>query len=857
MQSLLTYLLTGVVASTAGDWDRGTPPAPFVAFHAGYGSIEVGGPYAGFESHHSRPLPSRLSFYAPVANSLDLSIDYKRRHESQIFFLGLQVDSGPRRLIGWEPWPYVLSPASVAFSKHIDHTNFEISYAFPQTSPGMVAKIIARNRDSQPHIYRLYTHWETSLRTCQSYRLKDRASTSFDASTQTIFARFDDPETGNATILIGNGATPPVQWSAHSDALWRNGRITWIENSDPEESGGFDQQMDSDNHRPAAAFLYEKNLTPGDSMIVVHFLASTTKHEAATLAHHLAENYRDEVATYEKFVTNAAHGTPRFRTGNAILDHSTQWAKAILAANRHFLDGDIVPMPCPAEYNFYFTHDVLMTDLAAANFDAARVRADLLYLAKKVSQENLLPHAYYWKDDGFKTEFAGKDNWNHFWFILVAASYLRHTGDLALLNRLQPMLEKSLSLTLSHIGEDGLLWAEHPDWWDIGKAHGPRAYMTALAIRALQEFVFLGANLKFPAERLQRYVSQATSLTATLSQKLWDEQLGYLINFNHGSIKDDHIYAGSLLAVVFDELFAGQRRQLVTTARQRLYDPQLGLRTADPRDFHLLENEFQFVNHEQGDKGEYLNGGVWPHCSAWYALALQQIDHTDEALEAVLRNTTLDGITRSPQGQPAMYEFRYSDPATSDYGRVDKPSFLWAGGWYLFTLYRLLGAAESPWNLHLLTDLPGQTPEPEFQWLVNGQISTTAFSGRGKYATAIEYDGKPSASLVIPTSRTPRAIKIVRGTISQPYLENLTASLIDAQWNDRQKSLRWQSRAFSGHQVMATMISAQPPKRILVDRKTLAPSAWSVTQEDQNSYRTSVSYSHLSSDCEVLAELAK
>jgi hypothetical protein len=244
MLSLLNYFLAVVMTGVAGGGKPSTPPdsAIAVAFDGGYGPIEVGGPYAGFESHHSRPLPSRLSFYAPVANSMDLSRDYQHRDESQILFLGLQIDGGPRRLIGWEPWPYVISPASVTFTKRIDHTDCKIAYSFCQNLPGMVAQLIFRNRDSQPHTYRLYTHWETSLRTCQSYKLKD-----------------------------------------------------------------------------------------------------------------------------------------------------------------------------------------------------------------------------YWKDDGFKTELAGKDNWNHFWLILVAASYLRHTGDVALLRQLQPLLVKSLTFTLSHIGEDGLLWAEYPD----------------------------------------------------------------------------------------------------------------------------------------------------------------------------------------------------------------------------------------------------------------------------------------------------------------------------------------------------------------------------------------------------------
>ena len=104
------------------------------------------------------------------------------------------------------------------------------------------------------------------------------------------------------------------------------------------------------------------------------------------------------------------------------------WARAILAANAHYLDGVIVPMPCPAEYNFYFTHDVLLTNLAAVNFDPERVRQDLLYIMS-LSEGNVIPHAYYWRDDGYKTEVCTPDDWNHLWFILLNGSYLRHTAD--------------------------------------------------------------------------------------------------------------------------------------------------------------------------------------------------------------------------------------------------------------------------------------------------------------------------------------------------------------------------------------------------------------------------------------------
>ena len=42
---------------------------------------------------------------------------------------------------------------------------------------------------------------------------------------------------------------------------------------------------------------------------------------------------------------------------------------------------------------------------------------------------------------------------------------------------------------------------------------------------------------------------------------------------------------------------------------------------------------------------------------------------------------TLDGIINSPNGQPAMYEYRdsnFNNP--KEYGKIDKPQFMWAAG---------------------------------------------------------------------------------------------------------------------------------------------------------------------------------
>src|ERR1039458_7507317 len=79
-------------------------------FDRHYGQVEVGGRFAGAEFHESRPIPSRISFYYPVANSIDVSTDYWKRGNSLPFALGIRAGQETKRWLGREPWDYTLSP---------------------------------------------------------------------------------------------------------------------------------------------------------------------------------------------------------------------------------------------------------------------------------------------------------------------------------------------------------------------------------------------------------------------------------------------------------------------------------------------------------------------------------------------------------------------------------------------------------------------------------------------------------------------------------------------------------------------------------------------------------------------------
>ncbi|MCJ7553007.1 MAG: hypothetical protein MUO34_03900, partial [Ignavibacteriaceae bacterium] len=80
------------------------------------GQIEVGSPYVGIEIHKSFPLLNRISFYYPVANSIDISEDYWKRENFRIMSIGLKVGDSPKRFLKNQVYKVSQTPYSVSFN---------------------------------------------------------------------------------------------------------------------------------------------------------------------------------------------------------------------------------------------------------------------------------------------------------------------------------------------------------------------------------------------------------------------------------------------------------------------------------------------------------------------------------------------------------------------------------------------------------------------------------------------------------------------------------------------------------------------------------------------------------------------
>src|SRR3989339_1005511 len=787
------------------------------------GQIEVGSPYVGIEIHKSFPLLNRISFYYPVANSIDISEDYWKRENYRIMSLGLKVGDSPKRFLQNQIYQVSQTPYSVSFIGNDSESEIKISYEFCKNEPAMVVTYEITNASETEKEYEVYTRLETTLRTCHTYKIIDSAHTEYQENGSIIRVNYPFTETGHAQIFVMNCGLKPSSFTSEEEIHngFKNLDDWWLSTNSPLSNKIIQIEKPG---KSVAAFIYKKQLAPKTSIKIIQIVGSSLISEAKEKTDFLLKNYQNEINEYKNYIIKESVDKNEIITRDEDIDFTSRWSKAVLATNAHYLNGQIVPMPAQAEYNFYFTHDALLTDLAAVNFDLERVKRDLKYIISLADTDKTIPHAYYWKDTTYKTEFAGTENWNHFWFTLVCARYLRHSGDSKFIEQLYPCIEQSIKTALKNKGEDDLMWSFRPDWWDIGNNYGPRAYMTILAIRALREFNFISSTLNKNSSELQFYGNLANQMNEKLIDTLWNDKLKYLISYYEDGKEDSHIYMGSLLASHFDLLDDAKNMKLLTTAKEKLLDEKLGIYTLYPMDLHLLIDYMKFAGNEAGDPYHYANGGIWPHGNAWYSLALVSNGLNKDAFEFIKKTMTLNGIMNSPNGQPALYEYRISDknnPAI--YGKIDKPQFLWAGGWYFYTLYNLFGLRENEWNISFSPFIPDEMDSVQLSVTLKGVSITVDIKGKGNSLVSILYDGKEIPSAIVPEDINHfKKINLKLGEAKTPYLFSANALVFSPTYNRETKTLEFDLDSFEWHLIELQIISPTANQNISINNNFIS-----------------------------------
>jgi hypothetical protein len=183
------------------------------------------------------------------------------------------------------------------------------------------------------------------------------------------------------------------------------------------------------------------------------------------------------------------------------------------------------------------------------------------------------------------------------------------------------------------------------------------------------------------------------------------------------------------------------------------------------------------------------------------------------------KTMTLQGIVNSPNGQPALYEYRISDkndPAS--YGRIDKPQFLWAGGWYFYTLYNLFGLRENEWNISFSPFIPGGMDSVRLIVTLKGAPVPVDIRGHGRTLSRILFDGREVPSAVVPDDlKRPARIRLKLGIPATPYLNSANALVKAPKYDRDSRKLEFDLESFRDRLIKVQVISPRPNRRISVN----------------------------------------
>ncbi len=194
---------------------------------------------------------------------------------------------------------------------------------------------------------------------------------------------------------------------------------------------------------------------------------------------------------------------------------------------------------------------------------------------------------------------------------------------------------------------------------------------------------------------------------------------------------------------------------------------------------------------------------------------------------------TLEGIKNSPNGHPSFYEYRMADANSPDYGKIDKPTFLWAGGWYLYTLYQLMGVRENPWNIWFDANLPKDFTNVNYPLIVFGEKTNVKIVGKGQFFKSIQVDGQPVNSAILNSPA--KIILLERGKPEQPYSAQLDCFINDVNYSSIEKNLQIELRSIQNQPTNVTIISPIQIKNVVLNGKINIEDYTEVWEE--NAYR--------------------
>lgn len=216
---------------------------------------------------------------------------------------------------------------------------------------------------------------------------------------------------------------------------------------------------------------------------------------------------------------------------------------------------------------------------------------------------------------------------------MMLYDYVKYTGDKDILSQMlngESVLtraENAIQKLSSFADETGLLYKEGPynqrDWADEVNRNGYVTYNELLYARALYCLSVLFEKLG-ESEKAASYAARFEAVKAAINEILWDEELGYYVNFKEKDFVEKNLSVDTCFAALFGIADETRAMRMLENMEQILESKNNRAQKAG--DYGVMcvypfYSRFDGARNKSSQPYYYHNGANWPYLSAMYAAA--------------------------------------------------------------------------------------------------------------------------------------------------------------------------------------------------------------------------------------------
>lgn len=274
-----------------------------------------------------------------------------------------------------------------------------------------------------------------------------------------------------------------------------------------------------------------------------------------------------------------------------------------------------------------YYRDSYFTVLPMYNGNLDKVRSQIFALAKGIDADGTCPSAVKW-------------DWSAWWgnhydspsfLSMMLYDYIKFTGDVAYADTsvgnvtILEQAVKALETLAKCADETGLLYKEGKynkrDWADEVNRYGYVAYDEILYARALYSIAKI-YELRGEEALSEAYFERFETVKNAINEILWDEELGYYVNFKNEDYTEKNLSVDTVFAAIFG-IADEERSKTMLSKMEQLLESQ---NNGTPEPFGCMcvypfYSRIDSANHKSSQSYDYHNGSNWPYLTAMYAYA--------------------------------------------------------------------------------------------------------------------------------------------------------------------------------------------------------------------------------------------